>query len=103
MNQFLCTLRARPTFLEDQTPEERAIIARHFQYLCRLTREGRVLLAGRTQDAPPVGLVILLAHDEPAARAMVDADPAVAAGNFTPELRPFRIALADVPQTLPPA
>lgn len=102
MNQYLCILRARPTLLDDQTPEERAIIARHFEHLCRLDSAGRMLLAGRTLDAPPIGLVILLAPDQPAAQALVDQDPAVAAGLFTAEIRPYRIALADVPRTMPP-
>lgn len=101
-NHFLCVLRARETFLADRTPEEALTIAAHFDYLASLTRDGRVLLAGRCQDSPPVGIVVLQEDDERAARELVAADPAVAAGLFEAEIRPFRIAMADVPK-VPPA
>ena len=38
----------RPEMLLESTPEEDAVIARHFAYLESLTAEGVVLLAGRT-------------------------------------------------------
>ena len=96
MNQYLCLLRARPTFLDDRTPQEAEIVGDHFIYLSDLTRRGVVMLAGRTVDAPPVGIVILRADTDADALALMQADPAVASGVFTLELRPFLIALADV-------
>ncbi len=51
------------------------------------------MLAGRTTDDDPLGLVILRVADEAAARELVEADPAVAGGLMTAELRPFHTAL----------
>lgn len=101
-DQYICFLRARPTFLDDATPDESAVISRHFAYLADLTRRGSVLLAGRTLDAPPIGIVILQAPTPQDAQAIVAADPAVAAAVFTAELRPYRVALANLPPTPAP-
>lgn len=92
--QWLVTFTPpRPTFAEDASEEERGVIARHFAYLKALSDRGVVLLAGRTLDEPPLGLVILRAGDEAAARAVVDGDPAVAGGLFKAQIRPYRVAI----------
>jgi uncharacterized protein YciI len=83
----------RPTFADDASEEEQAAVGGHFAYLEELSERGVVLLAGRTLDAPPMGLVILQAVDLGAAWAMVEGDPAVAGGIFTAEVRPYRVAL----------
>lgn len=94
--EYLCFLRARPTFLEDRTPAEAAVIGQHFEYLKGLHGQGRAILFGRCLDAPPLGLVILMADSQEAAEAMMRADPAVVAGIFTAEVRAYKVALADV-------
>jgi hypothetical protein len=53
------------------------------------------MLAGRTMDAPPVGIV-LFRGEEDEVRVAMEADPAVAAGVFTMELRAFRVAMAEM-------
>ncbi|MBZ6070887.1 YciI family protein [Aeromonas schubertii] len=77
------------------TPTEAAHIAAHFTYLEALSRRGVVRLAGRTLDEGPdtFGLVIFEAVDEPAARAVMEGDPAVVQGVMQARLWPFRIAL----------
>ena len=78
------------------TPEEAAAVTAHFQYLTKLTREGVVGLAGRTAnaDASAVGLVIVQATSEAAARRIcIEGDPAVSAGVFEGTLLPYRLAL----------
>jgi len=90
--------RVQPTregFLIESTPDEDAIVSEHFEYLKTLTEQGIVLLAGRTltTDAASHGLVLLRAESERAARALMNGDPAVAAGLFRAELLPFGIAL----------
>jgi uncharacterized protein len=97
MSQFL--YRVRPTrsgFLAAPTADEEHAVQDHFEYLANLTRQDIVLLAGRTtnDDASTFGIVLLEAPSEAAARGVMLADPAVAAGVFAAELFPYRIALA---------
>lgn len=94
--QFLYVLRATRLGMltEGPTAEEAAVLQRHVAYLSALASEGRVLLFGRTQthDADTRGIVIFRAPDEAAARALVDADPAVAGGVMLAELYPYKVA-----------
>ena len=83
----------RPTFADDASEFESSKMGEHFQYLQRLLAEGTLLLAGRTQDQPPTGIAIFRAADETAARAIMGADPAVAAGVARGELHPYAVAL----------
>ena len=93
MDQYIIFLTpVRDTFLEDAKPEELEIVELHFEYLKDLLGRGRLILAGRCQDGPP-GIVVFEAEDADAARAAVEKDPAVKAGIFTAELRPYRVAL----------
>ena len=93
MSQWLCIIRPpRPTFMDDSTPEEDAVMSAHFEYLRSLLAEGTLILAGPSLD-PVFGLIIFEAEDEPAARRLIDNDPSVAAGVQTAELHPFRASL----------
>ena len=65
----------------------------HFAYLTRALEDGRLVLAGRTQDEPPMGLGVFEAPSDEAARAFIAEDPAVRAGVFGAEVRPYRVAL----------
>ena len=84
------------------TDREGEIVGQHFGYLQQLAKEGVVLLAGRTLNTDPssFGIVIFQAESEEAAQAIVDGDPAVKEQVMRATLFPYRIALADVPQTL---
>lgn len=86
----------RDGFLLESTPEEDALVSKHFQYLQALTARGIVLLAGRTlhTDETSHGLVIMEANSEEDARPLMENDPAVKAGIFRAELFPFSVALA---------
>ena len=85
----------RDGFLLKSTPEEDAIVGKHFQYLQSLTAQGVVLLAGRTlhTDVTSHGLVLLAATTEENAQGIMENDPAVKAGIFRAELFPFSVAL----------
>jgi uncharacterized protein YciI len=82
----------RQTFRDDMTEEESEIMSRHFRYLQGLLEEGRLVLAGPALR-PLFGISIFEADDEPAARAVMEADPAVASGLQAAELHPFRVSL----------
>lgn len=99
--QWLCLLRlARPDMLTTgPTAVESAAVDAHFDYVSGLTEEGVMILVGRTQTAGPdtLGVAIFEAEDIEAARAIVDADPAVVAGVMVPTLLPYRVALSRQP------
>jgi uncharacterized protein YciI len=87
---------ARPEMLsEGPTPEEAAIVSRHFDYLSALADRAVVVLAGRTltADERSFGIVIFRADSDDDARSIVEDDPAVKAGVMRAELYPCRIAL----------
>ena len=93
MQEFLyvCT-PTRETFLEDATESELVVVDQHFDYLKGLLSAGRLILAGRCQDGP-LGIVVFEAEDADAATRVMQNDPAVRAGVFSAELRPYRVAL----------
>ena len=83
----------RDDFAETSTPEEAERLGRHFAHLKKLHDEDLLLVAGPTFGAPPIGLVVLQTDDEAVARRAMEADPAVAEGMFTGELRSMRLSL----------
>jgi uncharacterized protein YciI len=102
LRQFLYT--THPTRLQmltdGPTPEERATVGRHVDYLSQLAEQGVVLLAGRTQtrDEHTFGIVILQARSEEAAQAIMRNDPAIAGGVMRGTLYPYRIAVLGTPR-----
>ncbi|HWI32388.1 MAG TPA: YciI family protein [Microbacterium sp.] len=85
----------RPEMVADPTADEQRIVSAHFRYLVDLKERGVLILAGRTQEhADTFGITIFEADDEAAARAVMDGDPAVAAGVFAASLHPYAVAVA---------
>lgn len=102
---WLYTLRLRrPELLRDGFSEaELETLGRHVEHLTELTREGTVLLAGRTETvgADTFGLVVFVAEDEASARETMQSDPAVSEELMDAELHPFRLAfLAENPAAI---
>jgi uncharacterized protein YndB with AHSA1/START domain/uncharacterized protein YciI len=83
---------SRPDLLQTMTDEEKAILARHAEYIRDLTKKGTVVLAGPCTDMKGPGIVVFQAANEPAARAIMEADPAVQLGIFRAELHPMRLS-----------
>lgn len=96
MELFLYKIQLqRPAILtEGPTPEEQAVMTAHAGHLERLTEQGVVLLAGRTQtsDENTFGIVIFRAGSEEEARQIVNSDPGVQQGIWRAELFPFGVA-----------
>jgi uncharacterized protein YciI len=95
--QFLYLLRL-PARLHDKgawTDKDNAAVSAHFARLSRAAETGQVVLAGRTSEPldKTFGIVIFEADNEEAARAFMNADPAVEAGVMTATLHPYSIAL----------
>jgi uncharacterized protein YciI len=75
------------------TGAEREVWGRHFARIQELFAEGRIILVGPTLGEKNTGICVFEAEDEAAARALMDADPAIAEGFATGELRPFKVSL----------
>ena len=77
------------------TEFESRIVSEHFNYLERLTKDGVVILAGRTQntDHSSFGIVLFNAENVQAAREIMLNDPAVKNNVFRAELFPYKMAL----------
>lgn len=97
MNQWLYVLK--PTRLEmlteGPTPQESETVSRHFAHLQELTKQGVMILVGRTLNADQntMGLAIFEAEDESAARKIMESDPAIVGAVICADLYPYQIAL----------
>ena len=80
------------------TEEDLRIAREHFAYLKNATKEGIVLLAGRSLDGEGPAIVIVEATSEEEARRFMEADPFVAGGLMRANLHPFRAALVRASQ-----
>ncbi len=89
----LCLLTpTRAGFHLDPTEIEQTALARHFEFLKQLVADGRVLTAGPCDDGS-LGLVVFPKLEAAEAAAVMEGDPAVAAGVFRAETRPWRMSL----------
>ena len=82
----------RPGFHHAPTEAESTAWGAHFAYLESLIASGDVVVAGPTEDGS-LGLVVFARADAAAAQAMIDADPAIACGVMTAEVKPWRMSL----------
>jgi uncharacterized protein YciI len=72
------------------------VVEEHWGYLDARYAEGRLLCSG-PQDSGTGGVLVVLADDEQAVRAMVDTDPLVREGHVTYSLTAFRATRAADP------
>jgi uncharacterized protein len=95
--QFIYVLRLVPRLYDDKnwTKQDNAVLGRHFARFQEAVKSGQLILAGRTKEPgdKTFGIAIFEAPDEAAARAFMQADPAVSGGLMTAELHPFAVAL----------
>lgn len=94
---YLGILRLNPAYHQPTawTDKDNAAVGAHFQRLKQGVDAGQVVLAGRTQEALPVtmGLVIFTAADQAAAEQFMREDPAVVAGIMSFTVHPYALAL----------
>lgn len=99
--QFVYVLRVAPKYHDEATwkEPERKAVGQHFARLAQATKDGKVILAGRSTEplAHTFGLVIFEGENEAEARAFMEADPAVQAGLMTATLHPYSVALLRKP------
>lgn len=83
----------RPEMSTAATDEEKSAVAEHFGYVEALEAAGILILAGPVrEDAGTWGITIFEAPDEMSARAVMETDPAVAAGVMSATLYPYAVA-----------
>jgi uncharacterized protein YciI len=94
--QFIYVLRLVPRLYSNVnwTKEDKTVLQRHFARFQEATKSGQLILAGRTNEPgdKTFGIAIFEAPDEAAARAFMQADPAVGGGLMTAELHRFAVA-----------
>jgi len=83
----------RDDFAATKTEEERAVWREHSARPQQLREERVVVLPGPTLVTKNTRIVVFEAPDEEAATAIMCGDPAVAGGDASGELRPFRVSL----------
>jgi uncharacterized protein YciI len=79
----------------EPTEEESRIVDEHYEYLVRLRAKGKLMLAGPSHVAvgDTIGIEVYDVDDEAEVRAILAADPAIANGLMTAELRPLRVSV----------
>ena len=95
--QFVYILKVKPHLHDEAkwSKKDQAATGQHFERLKKATAAGQVILAGRSTESldKTFGLVVFEAENEAAAKAFMDADPAVVAGVMTATLHPYSVAL----------
>jgi uncharacterized protein YciI len=84
---------SRDDFAATITDEEERVWAEHFVRLKRLLAEGTLIMAGPTLGRINTGIAVIEAPDEESARQIMEADPTIASGLATGELRGFKTSL----------
>jgi uncharacterized protein YciI len=85
---FAIEVRVGPKWDSSKAPHEQAMFREHSANLKRLRDAGSLIMGARYSN---IGLIILAADSEASARAMIDADPSIAAGTFTYAIHPFSV------------
>lgn len=96
-SQYLGILRLAERYHPEASWDEaaRSAVSRHFVRLKESSKNGRVILAGRTRESndKTIGLVIFEARDLGDAERFMAEDPAVLAGVMVAEVRPYQVAI----------
>ncbi len=80
---FLKLVPRRPTFAQDMTPDERAIMMQHVAYWKKFLEDGKVLVYGPVMDPAAVyGMGIVMTDDEEEVKALIAGDPAGQINNY---------------------
>ena len=94
MPQYICFLEpTRADMPDEPTDAQTKAVADHFAYYQRLLAKGSLILAGRTQEPPHIGIMIFNAPTKDDALSIVAQDPAVMAGVFTCKVQSYSISL----------
>ncbi|HEY0025217.1 MAG TPA: YciI family protein [Longimicrobium sp.] len=95
-NYFCKLLPPRPTFAQDMSPEEQALMQQHAGYWQEWIGRGHVIAFGFVADpAGPFGMGIVDFESEADVRAFTHGDPTILAGaGFRFEVHPMPLGVA---------
>ncbi len=85
---FAVEIRTGPRWDASKPPQEQALFREHSVHLRRLREAGQLRVGARYGDK---GLLVLAAPSADEARALMAADPSMAAGTFAFELHPMNV------------
>ncbi len=95
---YMYTLRPRRLEIvtDGPTPEEAAVVGRHWQHLLGLKESGKLIFAGRTllTSSESFATVVFRAETSDEAESMMNADPAVVEGVMESRLYPYQALLS---------
>jgi uncharacterized protein len=87
----------RPTFGDDATPAEQALMEQHFAYWKDQNENGVCLFGGPVLDPKGVyGIIVVRAATEDEANALAASDPSVKAGLNKNDVAPMMVAFVPV-------
>lgn len=92
---FMKLIPPRPTFSQDMTAEERALMQQHVQYVGEAFKRGAVLIYGPVL-APEgaYGMAVLEMTDAAEVQNFLAGDPSIESGLNTAEFYPMRVGQA---------
>ena len=90
---YMVILRRGPAWTSAVTPETTKVSQGHMANIQRLTKEGKMVVAGpfdgQSGDRALAGIFILRVASMDDAKAVAESDPAVKAGRFVYEIAPW--------------
>jgi uncharacterized protein len=90
----------RPTFADDATPAEQAVMEQHFAYWKDLNDKGICVFGGPVLDSKGAfGILVVRADTQDQARALGESDPSVKGGLNKIEVAEMRVAFVPVHKT----
>ncbi len=95
---FAIEIKTGPAWDPEKPPRQQTLFAEHSANLKRLRDAGSLVMGARYSDK---GLVVVAAPALEQARAMIEADPSIAAGTFSYELHPFNVFYPGTVQARP--
>ncbi|MDF1808928.1 MAG: YciI family protein [Phycisphaerales bacterium] len=95
MPQFICFLEpTRAEMPDNPTEQESKAVKAHFEYYQRLQKRGALILAGRTQEPPHIGILVFNAPTKDDAISIAAQDPAIIQGVFLCRVQSYQVALS---------
>lgn len=85
---FAIEITIGPNWNPEKPPQEQALFSEHSANLRRMREAGNLVFGARYSDK---GLVVVAAPTLSEAKAMMEADPSIAAGTFVYEVYPFNV------------
>ncbi|MFZ0582170.1 MAG: YciI family protein [Candidatus Acidiferrales bacterium] len=99
---FMKLIPPRPTFAQDMTAEERAVMQEHVQYVGEAFKQGSVLIYGPVlAPGGAYGMAVLEMADTTEVEKFMAEDPSIKSGLNTFEFYPMRVGQARGSARLP--